>query len=116
MIDLDMAYNEGLVISPPPGRYTVSVKIHSMWQVILEKTISVTEQGHNHPPMFFMRYFNLPFMDFKISTDIVRKEIVFTYENGWLVDRLKKKKDKNKWIGKVFGDGKFLGYFILRPK
>lgn len=109
-------YNSGICELPSPGRYTVSVKIHGMWQIILEKTISITGQGYNHPPVFFIRHFNLPFMDFKISTDIVCEEVVFTYENGWLIDKIKKRKNKNEFIGKVFWDGEFLGFFILRRK
>ena len=116
MIALNNFYNNGICELPSPGRYTVSVKIHSMWQIILEKTISVTGQGYNHPPVFFVRHFNLPFMDFNVSTDIVREEVIFTYENGLIIDRLKKRKNKNEWIGKVFWNGEFLGFFILRRK
>ena len=116
MITLNDFYNNGIYELPSPGRYTVSVKIHGIFKVILEKTISITGQGYNHPPMFFVRHFNLPFMDFNVSTDIVREEVVFTYENGLIIDRLKKRKNKNEWIGKVFWDGEFLGFFILRRK
>lgn len=116
MITLNDIYNNGICELPSPGRYTVSVKINRMWQIILEKTISITGQGHNHPPVFFIRHFNLPFMDFNVSADIVREEVVFTYENSWLADRLKKRKNKNEWIGKVLWNGEFLGFFILRRK
>ena len=109
-------YDEGQCVIPKSGRYSVEMKINGIFKVILEKTISVTGQGHNHPPVFFMRHFNLPFMDFNVSTDIVHKEVVFTYENGLLVDRLKKRKNKNEFIGKVFWSGEFLGFFILRRK
>ena len=116
MITLNDLYNNGIGELPSPGRYTVSIKIYSMWQIILEKTIRVTGQGYNHPPMFFIRYFNLPFMDFNVSTDIVREEVVFTYQNGLIVDRLKKRKDKNEWVGKLYWRKQFLDYFILRRK
>ena len=116
MITLNDFYNNGICELPLPGRYTVSIKIHGMWQVILEKTISITGQGHNHPPVFFIRHFNLPFMDFEISTDVVCEEVVFTYQNGLLIDRLKKRKNKKEWIGKALWNGEFLGFFILRRK
>ena len=116
MITLNDFYNNGICELPSPGRYTVSVKIHGMWQIILEKTISITGQGYNHPPVFFIRHFNLPFMDFNINTDTVREEVIFTYQNGLLIDRLKKRKNKNEWIGKVLWNGEFLGFFILRRK
>ena len=116
MITLNDFYNSGICELPSPGRYTVSVKIHGIFTVVLEKTISITGQGHNHPPVFFIRHFNLPFMDFNVSVDIIREEVIFTYQNGLLVDRLKKKKIKNEWIGKVLWNGEFLGFFILRRK
>lgn len=114
MIDLDMAYNKGLIISPSPGRYTVSIQIQGFWQVILEKIIGRNTKGQNHLPIFFMRRFNVPSMDFHVV--MTNKEIMFIYENGLLVDKLRKQSGKNGWIGKIYWKGIFLDYFILRPK
>ncbi len=97
-----------------PGRYSVLLEILGSWQIILEKTINATGEGQNHPPIFFARHFNLPFMDFDVSTDA--GEIVFTYRNGMLVDRLTKIENKEEWFGEIYIDGKLIRYFILRRK
>ena len=119
MIDLNDIYNTGTAKIPPPGRYSVSLRI-GFWLIILEKSININNKGQNHFPVFFLRKFNVPLMSFKIYLDIKNKEVVFEYDNGKLIDRLKKRKDKNEFIGKICYRGKlkelYLGYFILRRK
>ena len=114
MIDLNSTYNKGLIISPPLGRYTVSMQIQGFWQVILEKTIDRNVKGQNHLPVFFLRNFNIPLMDFHVVT--TNKEVIFIYKNGLLVDKLRKRSGKNEWIGKIYWKGIFLDYFILKLK
>lgn len=115
-ITLDNLYKASSLEMPSPGRYTVSMKTAGFWRIILEKTINVVKNGQNHLPTFFLRQFNIPFMDFKVVVDTVCKEIVFIYNNGVITDRLRKRKSKNEWIGKIFYKGQFLDYFILRRK
>jgi len=96
------------------GRYSVLLKILGSWQVVLEKTINTKGEGQNHPPCIFARYFSLPFMNFDVSADA--GEIVFTYRNGFLVDRLRKREGKEEWLGEIYVDGEFIRHFILRRK
>ena len=113
---LDNFYKVGSLEMPSPGRYTVSMNVAGFWQVILEKTINIAKDSQNHLPTFFLRQFNIPLMDFKVVLDAACKEIVFIYNNGVIVDRLRRRKSKNEWIGKIFYKGQFLDYFILRRK
>ena len=111
---LDNIYDMGIAEMPPPGRYNVLMKISGFWQIILEKTIDDTGRGQNHLPVFFMRHFNIPFMSFSIY--LKDNEIIFGYDNDRLVDKLRVRKSKNEWVGKIYWQGIFLDYFILRRR
>lgn len=118
-MSLKKLYNEGSCLLPLPGRYEVLWKIRDVWHIILEKTINKISEGQNHLPVFFIRQFNVPFMDFDII--FTEKEVLFKYRNGLIIDKLKKRKDKEEWIGKLyfFDEDKkeeFFGWFIFRKK
>ena len=113
-MNLDDIYNTSIAEIPSPGRYSVLMRLSGFYQVILEKTIN--KKGQNHLPIFFLRKFNIPFMSFEIHFDVKDNEVIFEYDNGKLIDKLRKRKDKNEFLGKIFYRGRFLDYFILRRK
>ena len=99
-------------ITPPNGRYLVNMNINGRWQTVLEKRIN-NKVGTNHLPVFGLRYVDIPFMDFDISS--TKSEVIFKYKNGVIVDRLYKI-GKDKWLGKLFYKDKFIDYFYLIRK
>ena len=113
---IDLEYSTGIAEMPAPGRYIISMKINGIWQIVLEKSISISGKGQNHLPIFFLRRFNIPFMDFEASLDKRHNEVIFNYGNGLFLDRLRKQKNKSEWIGKFYWRKNFLTFFILRRK
>ena len=113
---LDNIYDLSIAELPSIGRYTVYMKIRGSWQIVLEKTINVLLEGQNHLPLILFRHFNMSFMNFSVEIDKVHKETIFKYNNGLIIDKLRKRKDKNEWIGKIFYRDKFIDYFILKEK
>ena len=110
------SYNIGFPEIPASGQYIIFMRMSGFWQIILEKSISVSGKGQNHLPIFFLRRFNIPFMDFEVSFDERHNEVIFNYGNGLLLDRLRKRKNKNEWIGKLYWRKQFLDFFIMRRK
>ena len=109
MTTLDEIYNKGTCYIPLPGRYAVQMQISGKFETILEKK-TVGLKGNNYLPMFGLRHFRIPFMDFTIKKD--RSEVVFTYSNTILIDRLRHI-DYGRWLGKLFYKGKFLDWFYF---
>ena len=98
--------------APSNGRYLVNMKINGRWQTVLEKRID-NKVGTNHLPVFGLRYIDIPFMDFDISS--TESEVIFRYKNGVIVDRLCRV-CKDKWFGKLFYEDNFIDYFYLIRK
>lgn len=106
---LSEIYDSGACIVPESGRYSVEIQIGGKWQIILEKKIK-DDCGTNHFPVFLLRYRSISCMTFKIS--VFEDEVLFTYDNGIIVDQLKSV-DDDRWLGKVYCRDQFLGYFFL---
>ena len=109
MITLNDFYNNGVCELPSPGRYTVSVKIHGIFKIVLEKQIK-NGRGANYLPVFGLRWFSIPNMGFKI--ELQSSEVRFVYDNNVLVDTLRKV-DYGKFLGKIYYKEKFIDYFFL---
>ena len=106
---LDEIYNKGSCLIPKVGRYDVQMQISGKLETILEKKI-VGHKGNNYLPMFGLRHFRIPFMDFTIKKD--HSEVIFTYSNTILIDRLRHI-DYGRWLGKLYCHDKFIDWFFL---
>ena len=106
---LDEIYNNGTCHVPPPGRYAVEMEFYGMTYRILEKKIS-QGSGTNHLPIFLLRYRKIKLMDFSIH--VAQGEVVFKYTKLPLEDHLKKI-GYHRWLGKIYWQGQFSGYFLL---
>jgi hypothetical protein len=98
----------------PNGKYAVGIKLkhngHRKLVTILIKYIK-NNRGENHIPGLLSRFFKVPYMSFGITVE--NGEIVFTYDNGIMVDKLRK---VNKiWLGQIYLKGVHAGTFILKP-
>lgn len=98
----------------PNGKYVVGIMLkhngHKKLVTILIKYIK-NNRGENHTPGLLSRFFKLPYMSFGIM--IENGEIVFTYDNGIMVDRLRKV--NRIWFGRIYLRGVYAGSFILKP-
>lgn len=108
------AFEKGLLIAPPSGRYAVFMWFSSAWRNLLEKTIK-DGCGQNHIPIFVIRYKDLPYMSFDISSDKKAKKTIFSYHNGIIIDELRYIEKIGIWLGKLFWDSTFVDYFWFVP-
>lgn len=106
---LDDIFDKGTCLIPVSGRYAVKMQISGKLETVLEKKI-VGLKGNNYLPVFGLRHFKIPFMDFKLNSS--RGEVIFTYSNTILIDRLRHI-DYGRWLGKIYWKGKFSDYFFL---
>ena len=109
MKTLDEIYNKGTCLIPAFGRYAVRMQVVGRWETVLEKKI-VGLKGNNHLPVFGLRHFKIPFMDFTVKKD--QDEVIFTYSNKILIDRLRHI-DYRRWLGKLYCHDKFIDWFFL---
>lgn len=94
----DEIYNKGVFKFPLPGRYEVEMLVQGTLQVVLEKEIK-NDSGSNHLPVFFLRKFSIPFMTFIMKK--VGNEVLFIYDNGVIIDKLRYISDSDRWLGKL---------------
>ena len=116
MMDLNGQYvNGSMSPMPQPGRYDVEMLIKGAWTVVLRKQIFDWKRGSNYLPVSILKYFKIPCMDFSISPNLSRSEIIFTYQNGLLIDTLRHL-FYNTWIGKMYYKGVFIDFFKLKKR
>lgn len=111
---LRIAFEKGLMVAPPDGRYAVFMWFSFAWRNLLEKTIK-DGCGQNHVPVFVIRHKDLPCMDFDISLDKEARKVIFTYKNGIIIDELRYIEKVKMWLGRLFWSGTFVDYFWFVP-
>lgn len=109
-MSLAKMYEKGEFVFPEDGRYLVQIKIHGSWLVVLEKRIK-ENRGTNRLPVFLLRRYSIRFMEFVVES--LNDEVLFVYDNGLIVDKLKYV--DGKWLGKMLCNGKTMFWFFLVP-
>jgi hypothetical protein len=106
-----------MVKIPTPGRYQVWMFIQGQWKVVLEKKIRA-DKGKNYCPGSFLHWLEIPNMRFDISVDKKINEVIFTYHNGLLIDKLIPVEGGNSWYGRIYYrcSKKPFDKFYLLPK
>jgi hypothetical protein len=104
-----------MVKIPTSGRFNVWMFIQGQWRVVLEKQIRANK-GKNYCPGSLLHWLEVPNMRFDISVDEKTNEVIFTYHNGILIDKLVSM--GSGWYGKIYyrRSKKPIDKFFLLPK